>query len=215
MNNRKVIVVIPALDEKDTIADVVCCVKRYVDEVIVVDDCSVDGTAILAEEQGALVLRHERTQGYDKSIDDGFVLAAERDAVVIVTFDADGQHDPDDIPGMIDPLLSGEADVVVGRRSCYARAAEHLFKFVAMKKAGINDPLCGFKAYRAEVFRDVGYFDRIGSIGTQLMFEARHKGYRVVERDIRVSLRVDHSRFGNRWRANLKIFMAMIRILRG
>jgi len=211
--NKKVVVVIPALNEKDTIVDVIRGVKRYVDEIIIVDDASTDETASLAQEQGAVVFCHDKTQGYDKSIDDGFVLAEKRGASVIVTFDADGQHNPEDIPIIIEPILKGEADVVVGKRPHYARITEYFFKIISEKRVGVKDPLCGLKSYRVEVYRDVGCFDKISSIGTQLMFDAKKRGYRVVERDIRINARTDHSRFGNKIRANRRILGAIARII--
>lgn len=214
--HKKITVVIPALNEKDTIAEVISGVRGYVDEVIIVDDASTDETAAIACKQGVVVLSHSKTEGYDRSIDDGFDLAAKNGAEIILTFDADGQHDPGDIQKIIEPLIKVEADVVVGRRPRCARITEHFFKVIAKNRVGINDPLCGLKGYRIEVYRDVGYFDRISSIGTQLMFNAKKKGYKVIQREISVKARVDNSRFGNKLKGNWKILGAIIRtIFRG
>ena len=213
MGDNKVIAVIPALNEEKTISEVIRGIKKYVNEIILVDDASTDKTAIIAQREGASVLSHKKNQGYDKSIDDGFVLAAKRGATIIFTFDGDGQHNPEDIPKIIEPILNGEADVVVGKRPHYARIAEYLFAVVAKIKANIDDPLCGLKAYHIRVYTDIGYFDRIASIGTQLMFNAKRRGYGVVQKNITLNERVDVPRFGRRVKANLRIFKAIIKTL--
>jgi len=210
MDDTKIIAVIPALNEEKTIKAVIEGVMRHVDEIILVDDASTDKTAIIAQQEGAIVHSHEKNQGYDKSIDDGFALASKRGAAIIFTFDGDGQHDPEDIPKIIEPILNGEADVVVGKRPHYARIAEYLFAFVSKIRINVNDPLCGLKAYHIKVYDDVGYFDRISSIGTQLTFNAKKSGYRITERKITLNFRDDTPRFGNRVKANWKILKAIV-----
>ena len=182
--DKKVTAVVPALNEENTIGDVVKGLRSRVDEVIVVDDGSRDKTPAIAQREGAVVISHEKNAGYDKSIDEGFALAAKRGAGIILTFDADGQHNPDDIPRLIAPILTGKADLVVGRRPYKARITEYLFAFIARMKAGVDDPLCGLKSYDVKVYNDVGYFDRLASIGTELMFRAGKKGYRIAQIDI-------------------------------
>lgn len=211
--NKKIIAVIPALNEEDTIAKVTRGVKRYVDEIIVVDDASKDKTVDIAQREGAVILSHHNNQGYDKSIDDGFKLAAQRGADIILTFDADGQHNSDDIPAFTGLIIEDKADLVVGRRPYHARVAEYLFALVAKMKAGVDDPMCGLKAYRIDIYRDIGYFDRISSIGTELMFNAKKMGYRIIQRDIQINRRADDSRFGVRLKGNYKILKAILKVL--
>jgi len=213
MNKQEIIAIIPALNEEKTISEVIRGVGRYVDEIILVDDASTDKTADVAREKGAVVLSHTKNKGYDKSINDGFALAKRRGAKVLLTFDADGQHNPQDIPKLIKPILDEEADVVVGKRPYHSRIAEYLFSLVAKLKVGIDDPLCGIKAYHIDVYSDIGYFDKISSIGTQLMFNAKRNGYRIIQREITLNKREDTSRFGRRVKANWKIFKAIIKTL--
>ncbi|MDD4182777.1 MAG: glycosyltransferase family 2 protein [Candidatus Omnitrophica bacterium] len=213
MNKKKVIAVIPALDEEKTIAKVIRGVKQYCDEVILIDDASFDKTAFIAKQEGAVVVTNCKNQGYDKSIDNGFKIAADRGASVVLTFDADGQHNPKDIPAIIEPIISGKADVVVGIRPFRSRTTEHLFAFVAKRKLGVCDPLCGLKAYSINVYKDIGYFDRISSIGTELLFNAASAGYRIVQINIDLNRRKDIPRFGRAVKANWKIFKAIIKII--
>lgn len=213
MADRKITAVIPALNEEDTIGRVLEGLTPKVDEVILVDDCSKDRTGEIASSLGAVVIRHERNMGYDKSLGDGFALAEKRGATVMLSFDADGQHNPEDVPRILAPILAGKADVVVGKRPYKARITEHLFAYVAKRKAGIEDPLCGLKAYKTCVYRDVGYFDRISSIGTELMFNAKKKGYRIKQVPISLKKRRDVPRFGRILKANWKIFLAIVKTI--
>ncbi len=215
MTEVKITAVIPALNEEETISQVLKGVKRYADEIILVNDGSTDRTGALAEEEKVEIITHEKPLGYDKSINDGFALAAERGAGIIFTFDSDGQHNPEDIPVVVSPIIEGNADVVVGRRGHYPRVTERVFAIVARMKANVSDPLCGLKAYHIKVYNDIGFFDRISSIGTQLMFNAARRGYVIVQRDINVNRRKDTSRFGGKIKANWKIFLAMTKIILG
>jgi glycosyltransferase involved in cell wall biosynthesis len=213
MANPKRTAVIPALNEEKTIAAVVDAARKHVDDVIVVDDASSDGTASLARQMGAIVISHKTRAGYDRTIGDGFELAVTRKADIVVTLDADGQHLPSDIPKLIQPIERGEADVVVGRRTRRARMSETLFAAIAKVMLGVEDPLCGFKAYDVKVYKAIGHFDTISSIGTQLIFSAKRKGFRLVQVDIGLKTRGDIPRFGGRIVANYRILRALARVL--
>jgi len=96
MSSRKPFIVacIPAYNEEKTIAKVLLKTKKYVDKVIVCDDGSTDMTAEIAEALGAEVIRHERNIGYGAAITSLFKRAKELGADIMITLDADGQHDP-------------------------------------------------------------------------------------------------------------------------
>jgi glycosyltransferase involved in cell wall biosynthesis len=210
---KKIMVVIPALNEEVTIGSIVKRVKKYAHEVIVVDDGSIDHTEQIARNNGAIVIRQERNVGYDMAISLGFKLANSKNADIIVTFDADGQHDASDIPKLTTPIVQHEADVVVGIRPNISRFAERLFRMYSKRSIGVVDPLCGMKAYSREVYQKIGYFDCLNSIGTQLMFEAKKGGFRITQVEIELNLRKDEPRFGKQVKANIKIFKAMLKIM--
>jgi len=210
--NEKIIVVMPAFNEEKAIGKVISHLKKYVDEIVVIDDASSDNTAIIAKENTAFVMRHETNQGYDKSIDDGFKLAAKKNASIIITFDADGQHVPEDVPNIISQIKNGDADVVVGIRPYTQRISETIFSWYAKRKIGISDPLCGVKAYSADAYNTIGYFDKINSIGTELMFNCYKQGYNIKETDMHMNKRKGKSRFGSVFHANLKILSALFKI---
>jgi glycosyltransferase involved in cell wall biosynthesis len=211
----RVIAVIPAFNEAKTIAAVVAGVRAHVADVIVVDDHSADATSEEAKRAGAIVLRNATNLGYDGSLNAGFAEAAQRGAGIMLTFDADGEHDPADVPRLIAPIAEDRADIVAGQRPRLAGPAEKIFAFHTRLRYGIADPLCGLKAYRRSVYDAVGQFDTLQSIGTELMIKGLHKKFRLALVPIALHRRTDDgSRFyARRLRANLKILRAAWRLL--
>jgi glycosyltransferase involved in cell wall biosynthesis len=207
MDRYRVGIVIPALNESATILGVVEAVGIY-GVPIVVDDGSTDDTAELAKRAGAVVVSHDRNRGYDAALNSGFKKAAELGSEVIITVDADGQHDPSLLQKFIDQIDAG-IDVVVGIRSRRQRFAEHLFAWYAILRFGIKDPLCGMKAYRTAVYEALGHFDSYGSIGTELAIYAAKKGCRLGQIPFAVRERKDQSRFGRVLVGNYKIIRAI------
>jgi glycosyltransferase involved in cell wall biosynthesis len=208
MGRFRVAVVIPALNEADTIQSVVDAAGRY-GLPIVVNDGSTDKTAELAMQAGAVVFSHKYNLGYDAALNSGFKKAAELGCEIIVTVDADGQHDPSLIQRFIDAIDAG-ADVVTGIRSKRQRFAEHLFAWYASFFFGIQDPLCGMKAYRTTVYKALGHFDLIGSVGTELMIYAVRQGCRLDQVAFEARERKDKPRFGQTLAGNYKIIRAML-----
>jgi glycosyltransferase involved in cell wall biosynthesis len=201
-------IVIPALNESATIVDIVEAVVGY-GIPIVVDDGSTDDTAELAQQSGAVVVVHDINRGYDAALNSGFEKAAELGTQIIITVDADGQHDPSLIQKFIDAIDFG-ADVIVGIRSHRQRFAEHLFAWYTDFRFGLKDPLCGMKAYQTTVYKALGHFDSYGSIGTELAIFAAKNGYRVMQIEFDMRERNGQSRFGQLISGNYKIIQAMV-----
>lgn len=109
-------VVIPAYNESEVIAKTIADVKKYCQNVIVVDDGSTDGTAGVAPSAGALVLRHIVNRGQGAALRTGINYALRNGADIVVTFDADGQFESAEIEKIIAPIISGECDIVLGSR---------------------------------------------------------------------------------------------------
>lgn len=167
----KLVVIIPALNEEKTIADVIRRIPPGA-EIIVVNDGSTDNTAALAEKAGATVVSHARTQGVGAAFQTGLQAALAAGADVIVNMDADGQFNPADIPALIQPILSQEADFVTATRFAKPelmpempaiklwgnRQMVRLINFITGK--GFTDVSCGFRAYSRETALRLTLFGR-------------------------------------------------------
>lgn len=208
----KVAIVIPAYNESATIGTVVESVREF-GIPIVVDDGSDDGTADLARRAGANVVTHASNRGYDGALQSGFETAASLGVEIVVTFDADGQHDAAIVERMIEPIRDGRADLVLGIRRESARMAERVFNRYANARFGVPDILCGLKAYRLNLFKDHGRFDGVRSIGTELALHslAHHVCHETVP--VPVRQRMGSARIGSTWKANLIIFRALFFML--
>lgn len=212
---RRVVAIVPALNESACIASVLSTTPNVVTDVVVVDDGSTDGTGTIAKEHGAHVIRNEHPKGYDASLNEGFAEAYKLGADVFITFDADGEHHPEDIAAVLAPVLAAKADIVVGTRPTLTHAAEKLFALYTRFRFGVADPLCGLKAYTRNVYERAGAFDTVGSIGTELMVRGKRAGLRLATVPIRRGERAsgDTSRFyQHALRANLKVLGAFVRI---
>lgn len=112
---KRVVAVVPALDEEGAIGDVVRGLAAYVDTVVVVDNGSLDQTAQRATEAGAVVVVEPR-RGYGRACLAGMARARSLGAEVVLFADGDGSDDPADVPGLLDDVLAGGADVALGER---------------------------------------------------------------------------------------------------
>ena len=113
----KVVALIPAYNEASRISAAIKDVALFVDDVVVVDDGSKDASAIIAKEAGVHVLRHLINRGQGAALQTATQYALHvLGADILVHFDADGQLDAKEIPGMIEPIIKGEVDVVLGSR---------------------------------------------------------------------------------------------------
>jgi glycosyltransferase involved in cell wall biosynthesis len=145
---------IPALNEEKSIGNIILQTLKYVDKVFVCDDGSIDQTGNIAEDLGAIVIKHERNQGKGSALRDLFSAIQQFDPDVVVVLDADGQHNPKDIPRVIEPILKREAEIVVGSRylkgsktdaPLYRRIGLHLF--TGNSKNGVQDVQSGLRAF--------------------------------------------------------------------
>ncbi len=182
----KVIAAIPCYRTELYVGDVVSRAKKYVDQVIVVDDGSDDGTGEVAREAGALVIRHEKNRGYGEAIKSCFEAARSNGADILVTLDGDGQHNPDEIPRVISPILKGEANLVIGSRFL---ANEHsvpryrkfgigviTFLWNFGSKVKVSDTQSGFRAYSKKVFESFPLREQGMAVSIEILEKARKRG---------------------------------------
>lgn len=208
MTELKVAILIPALNEAETIESVVISMLPY-GKVIVIDDGSTDGTGRLAHRAGALVENHAVNCGYDRALVSGIMKALKDDFDVAITVDADGQHDQSIIANMLQEIKDG-ADIVVGARDKLQRVSEVLFSFVSDFLWGLSDPLCGMKAYRLSKLKHINSLYTYQSIGTELIITASLSSWDIRQIPIVTRERDGKSRFGSGIRPNFLITRAMI-----
>jgi len=110
------VALIPALNEENTIGYVIQGALKHVEHVIVVDDISEDNTADIARKSGALVLKMNERRRVGGVVKAGLSYVKRLDPDIVVILDADGQHDPDEIPRLVEALLEGHGDWVIGSR---------------------------------------------------------------------------------------------------
>ncbi|NCO23061.1 glycosyltransferase family 2 protein [bacterium (Candidatus Moisslbacteria) CG12_big_fil_rev_8_21_14_0_65_36_11] len=113
---NNIVIVIPAYNEEKTIREVIEDAKKVTDEIIVVDDGSRDRTGEIAKSHGAQVYRHLINLGLGGALKTGFAASLKKDDFIVVTLDADGQHEASVVSKLVEPIKNGEADVVIGSR---------------------------------------------------------------------------------------------------
>lgn len=183
-------VVIAAYNEGRVIREVVGEVVRAGWNVVVVDDGSRDDTAISAEVPGAFVLRHVINLGQGAALQTGIDFAVRRGATAIVTYDADGQHNCDDIPALIEAL--DNADVALGSRFLGKQIEGATAKRVALLKTAtvvsnrlsgmkLTDAHCGFRAIRASAVPKLRITQDRMAHASELLRKIKTSGVRVVE----------------------------------
>jgi glycosyltransferase involved in cell wall biosynthesis len=188
-----VVVGIPAFNEENTIAKVILGAQKYADLVVVCDDGSSDLTSEIAERLGAEVVRHERNCGYGAAIQSLFKRAQALNTDILVTLDGDGQHNPDEIPQLIEPIASGAVDVVVGSRFIDACGTEEMPKYrqfgvkaitfltYGFGKGGVSDSQSGFRAYARQALGVLELSENGMSASVEILRKTGKQGLRMCE----------------------------------
>ncbi|HWQ47762.1 MAG TPA: glycosyltransferase family 2 protein [Methanosarcina sp.] len=194
---QNVTVILPAFNEEVSIGSVVLLTRYYADNVIVVDDGSSDRTAEIARKAGAEVVQHGTNKGKGAALKTGFAAADNLGADIIVTMDSDGQHNPAEIPNLVNPIIRGEADMVNGSRYLYGlgkntpsyrRVGQTILDGATKLNSGleITDSQSGFRAFSAST-KDFFRFKAQGmAIESEMLTDAGKSGLRITEVEIGV-----------------------------
>lgn len=194
----KVVVVMPALNAASTLAQTVSAIPRkWVDEIILVDDSSADDTVALGRSLGLSVIWHPHNVGYGGNQKTCYLEALQRGAEVVVMLHPDGQYEPELIPQLIEPILLGNADLVLGSRFAepgMARAGGMpRYKIVANRAlttienaimgTSLSELHTGYRAYSRKLLTSVPFLRNSldFSFDSEVLMQAAHFGFRIAE----------------------------------
>jgi glycosyltransferase involved in cell wall biosynthesis len=192
----KTCILIPAYNAEATLGLVLTRAKSLGMDIIVVNDGSVDGTKKIATENGAHLLEHSSNRGKGVALQTGFAFAIEKGYQTIITLDADGQHDPTEIPFLINIFESVRPDILIASRAMGFDRMTFLRRFwnrlgvravSRMCHADITDSQSGFRIIRQEVIRAVPLTTFRFETELELLIKACIKGFLVLSIPIHVS----------------------------
>ena len=201
--DKKLVIFLPALDEEKTIEKVIRGLPKHLNgisdiQVIVVDDGSKDDTVEVARRAGAKVFSHSHNRGVGAAFQTAVHQALMLGADLMVSIDADGQFNPEDIPSLIKPVLSGEADFVTGYRFSKGRPKNmswlkywgnrRVAKLIS-KIAGekLHDVACGFRAYNREALLNLNLNGKF-TYTQETILNLVYKGFRFAEVPVKGTL---------------------------
>jgi glycosyltransferase involved in cell wall biosynthesis len=194
----KLVIGIPAFNEEKNIAGIIAKLKNVTNQIIVCDDGSSDLTAVIAEQLGAIVIKHDKNLGYGAAIRSIFLKAKTLDSDILVTFDADGQHRVQDIETVVMPINDDTSDIVIGSRFLDDSEKEvPNYRKVGIKvitkitnvsiKKQLTDSQSGFRAYSKKVLNELNPSEMGMGISTEILIKATSKNFRISEVPIKIS----------------------------
>jgi glycosyltransferase involved in cell wall biosynthesis len=196
------IICIPAFNESDFIENVVKESLEYADKVIVCDDGSTDDTARLAQEAGAVVISHEQNKGYGSAITTLFNYARDENAGIMITLDGDGQHNPSQVPSLINAIISHDVDVSIGSRflgdtsaSSYRKTGIKIITSAVNYGTNlkISDSQSGFRAYSKKAISAIHPTEQGMAVSTEILLKISNKGLSIAEVPIDITYGPDTS----------------------
>ncbi len=196
---------IPAYNEESHIENLVKSAKNHVDQVIVCDDGSTDDTASIAKKAGATVISHKVNQGYGAAIISLFDYARKNNAEIMITIDGDGQHNPDQIPLLLDTITQHNVDVVIGSRFLNQNTKTPGYRKRGIKiitsaanygtDLKVSDSQSGFRAYSKNAIDAIHPTEEGMSVSTEILLKISNKGLSLAEIPITISYDDDTSEY--------------------
>jgi glycosyltransferase involved in cell wall biosynthesis len=198
-HTNRILICIPAFNEAKNIGDVINNAKKYATEILVYDDGSGDNTAEVAKAAGATVIGSPKNKGYGTAVKMLFEAAREKNADVMVTLDSDGQHDPNNIPDLIEPIMSEGCDMVIGSRFLNDKDRERIPRYRSFgirtitkltqvaSYHNLTDAQSGFRAYGKNALSKINLFEDGMSVSTEILLRAKEKNLTI--REVPVAIR--------------------------
>jgi len=187
---------IPAFNEENNIGKIIITLKKITNDIIVCDDGSSDLTREIAEGLGAKVISHTKNMGYGEAIKSIFNEAKKKESNILVTFDADGQHRPEDIMSLTKPIIDQQAEIVIGSRFLKNETDMPKYREIGVKiltkvtnmsiKENLTDSQSGLRAYTKEVLQNISLTDSGMGISTEILIKSHQKEFRIIEVPIQI-----------------------------
>ncbi|MFA5102299.1 MAG: glycosyltransferase family 2 protein [Candidatus Thermoplasmatota archaeon] len=192
---KRTLAVIPCCNEEATIGSVVLKTKRFVNEVLVIDDGSSDETKRIAKEAGANVISHKKNRGKGAAIRTGFQYALQNDFDYVVTIDGDGQHNPLEIPALLENVMYNGHDVSIGFRvgndsemPMWRRVGKRVLDYTTSMGTGgfVTDSQCGFRAFNKKAVEAITpkLKGDAFSVESEQLIKAHESGLKVVNTNV-------------------------------
>jgi len=225
---RKILVMIPTYNEGKTITSVINHVKEALPlaDILVIDGGSDDETCEKAKDSGAFVLTLPYSMGIGGAIETGFKFAAEMHYDILARVDGDGQHNPDELPGMIKLIEKKEADVIIGSRffenknyknSFFRVVAINIFSFVDSLLIGqrVTDPTSGFQVYNSKIIEFFGKKHVLDYSEVEFLFLLDRIGFKTKEVPVSMRIRSQGSSSFNSIRSFVYVFRGILALFVG
>ncbi|MBI4744159.1 MAG: glycosyltransferase family 2 protein [Actinobacteria bacterium] len=215
----RTIAIIPAYNAEKTIGRIIENTRKYVDEVAIINDGSKDNTLKVAQKHGATVYNHRRNMGLGFALRSGFREALKKNFDIIITLDADGQHDPEDIEKLINRLHENNVDVIIGSRLIDKKQWPNFPKHrlignilltnltnLAAQKKITTDSQSGYRILKKEVLEKINLTGKTMEIASEIIYEVGKNGFKTDEVPIKATYDKEIS--------NIKIFRDISRIIK-
>lgn len=221
----RVIVCIPAYNEAKNIANIIEKARPYCTQIVVCDDGSSDNTKEAASIAGAQVIRHPVNKGYGAAIKTLFNAAKDQNADIMVTLDSDGQHNPDQIPSVLEPILSDGYDIVIGSRFLTEadRDKVPLYRSIGIKTItkftqlasykDLTDAQSGFRAYSKNALSKIELNEEGMSVSTEILVRAKEKNLAIKEVPITITYDVEDASTHNPVSHGLGVLSTIVRFI--
>jgi len=189
ISKEKICILIPAYNAQNTIGPVLEKVCSLGLDTLVVNDGSTDGTSAVVQSYGVKLLEHSKNLGKGASLRTGFQYILEKNYELVITLDADGQHDPFEIPLLLKAFERVEPDLLIGSRTAEFGQMPFLRRFwnrlgvravSRLCHADITDSQSGFRVIRAELLRRISLTTKGFDTELELLIKACKKGFRVL-----------------------------------
>lgn len=212
-------IVIPANNESYTIGFLAESLSKKGFDVVVIDDGSKDETGVIAQEKGAIVIRHNEKKGKGYSLREGFQYALDRDYDAVIIMDGDGQHEVSEIDRFLVEAQKNKRCVIVGNRMvntkgmpfvryCTNRFMSWLISLTCGQS--IADTQCGYRYIHCDILKAIDLTSRDFEIETEILMKACQKGFKVRNVPIKTIYRNEESKI-NPFKDTIRFFTYFIK----